>query len=136
MPEITTADLLNRIQSNEDTIYVVNFWATWCHPCIEELPVFSSDRLQQWSKPTKVLLVSLDFKSQKDKQLLAFIRDKKVSHEVMLLDEGNPNEWIDKIDKNWSGAIPATIIYHQDKTVFHEGELDIDGLVEMINRIN
>ena len=134
--EVTSNQLLERVTQSDDTLYVVNFWATWCPPCVEELPIFESDELQQASQKVKVLLVSLDFKSQKEKQLLPFLQKKQVKQEVLLLDERNPNEWIDKINANWSGAIPATVVYHQKQQVFHEGELDLSQLLQLVSSIN
>ncbi|MCG8580216.1 MAG: TlpA family protein disulfide reductase [Bacteroidales bacterium] len=134
--EITIDQLLNRIKQSGDTLYVVNFWATWCAPCVEELPMFESDELLQSEDRIKVLLVSLDFKSQKEKQLLPFLNKNKIGQEVLLLNERNPNEWINKINSEWSGAIPATAVYHQNKQVFHEGEMNLTQLLKLVSGIN
>src|SRR5690606_6809447 len=48
-------------QKKNDSIYVINFWATWCKPCIKELPAFEKIASEYADKKVKVLLVSLDF---------------------------------------------------------------------------
>lgn len=100
-------DLLKRIEP-ADTTYVVNFWATWCKPCVQELPAF--DSLTTENKKLKVLLVCLDFKEEIDKKVNPFLLKKNIKTECVLLDEINGNDYIDRISKQWSGAIPATLI--------------------------
>src|SRR5438270_11989347 len=108
VPLLTIQQLEKRV-SNPDTVYVVNFWATWCGPCVKELPYF--DQLQQTykSKPVKVLLVSMDFKSKLN-EVKAFARSRKLISEVYLADKPSEQSFIDAIDKNWSGALPGTLI--------------------------
>ncbi len=114
--------LQKRIEKQNDTLYLVNFWATWCKPCIAELPFFENASESLRDKPIKVLLVSLDFKSDLER-VSEFIQKKQISTEVVLLSAGNPNDWIDKIDPSWSGAIPATVFYkNKIKLAFHEGD--------------
>src|ERR1043166_5834087 len=103
------ADLERRI-SSKDTLYIVNFWATWCKPCIKELPSFDSLHVECAGKKRKVLLVSLDFREDLEKKLIPFLGNKKISAECVLLDETNGNDFINRIHKDWSGAIPATLI--------------------------
>lgn len=107
---LTVDQLEQRIKGGQDTVYIINFWATWCAPCIEELPYFerfSTDRKQE---PVKVLLVSLDFRSKLESTVKPFVKKMNLQNEVYLLNEKNQQTYIDKIDKNWSGAIPATLI--------------------------
>ncbi|WP_430811797.1 TlpA disulfide reductase family protein [Carboxylicivirga sp. 1411-1] len=134
--EVSADDLLARVQVNNDTTYVINFWATWCGPCVDELPVFESEELHAGDVALKVLLVSLDFKSHKETKLLPFLRSRSVEAEVVLLDERNPNVWIDRIDEAWSGAIPATLVIKNGVSVFYEGELDLQHLQSLIATIN
>ena len=120
----------------EDTTYVINFWATWCRPCVQELPLFDSLTSTSADKPIKVLLVSLDLVDSSATKLKAFIQKKGIQSEVVVLTDGNSNRWIDLIDPNWSGAIPYTIMIHNEKKSFHEKQYhNITELNEDINQI-
>jgi len=109
------------LEKNNDTTYVINFWATWCAPCVKELPDFESINQQFKDKKFKMLLVSLDFRKSFETRLIPFVEQNKLKAEVLLLHEPDGNSWIDLVDTNWSGAIPATLIYNKDFRVFHEG---------------
>ncbi len=111
--------LQNFLQSDQDQTYVVNFWATWCKPCIKELPYFEELQVK-YKGDIKVILVSLDFPSKLDSQLIPFITEKKIQSQVILLDDPYENEWIPKIDSTWSGALPATLILNSTKREFFE----------------
>ena len=125
-------ELLNRINNDSDTTYVVNFWATWCKPCVAELPEFEKLHLdaKDNNRKTKVLLVSMDFVEELDKKLKDFLAKNKYTCEIVLLDEINGNDFINKISEKWSGAIPATLITKKDKAqnYFHEGKMTFDDL--------
>jgi thiol-disulfide isomerase/thioredoxin len=108
-------DLLKRIHNNSDTIYVVNFWATWCKPCVQEMPEFESFYRQNKPALVKIILVSMDFKEDLDKKLVPFLEKNPYSSEVILLDEVNGNDFIDKIHTKWGGAIPATYFTTKNK---------------------
>ncbi|HTF81051.1 MAG TPA: TlpA disulfide reductase family protein [Cytophagales bacterium] len=129
---VTLSQLQKRVLKKNDTLYVVNFWATWCKPCIQELPYFEQSRVQFKSHKLKILLVSLDFKS--DIAQANKLKEKKdLKNQVLLLDESNPNVWINKVDKAWSGAIPATVLYKGGKKIFFkEGEFKQTELESLI----
>ena len=108
------------LHTKSDTTYVVNFWATWCAPCVKELPYFEEYYKKTKDQPVKVLLVSLDFPKDVEKRLLPFIKKKNLQPEVVLLDDGDADTWINKIDPNWSGAIPYTLVFNKDKRGYFE----------------
>ena len=109
--------LLNRM---DDKTYIVNFWATWCAPCIKELPFFEKINQEGKNNNLEVILVSLDMPSMWKSKLLPFIKTKDIHSKAVVLNDPNQNSWIPKIDKSWSGAIPATSIYNRKKRKFYE----------------
>ena len=114
-----TFDELNTyIKENNSKPLVVNFWATWCAPCVKELPYF--EKLNQENTNVKVILVSLDFEKQVESKLIPFLKKKKIISTSIYLADKDYNSWLPKIDKNWSGSIPATVIFNQDKKIFIE----------------
>ncbi len=130
------AQLTERFTNNHDTMFVVNFWATWCKPCVEELPVFESVTQQRSGQKIKVLLVSLDFKQKVQSVLVPFIEKRKIQSEVIWLDEKNYDSIIDKIHPDWSGSLPATLLIapHNRILFFKEGSIDEQELHSQIFR--
>ena len=113
---------------NDDKTYVVNFWATWCAPCIKELPHFEELNANYKTKDVEVILVSLDFPHQYDSKLKPYIKEHDLKSKIVVLDDVDMNTWIPKVDKNWDGAIPITIIYNKDKREFYDQTFTYDIL--------
>ena len=109
------------LKSKDDNkTYVVNFWATWCAPCVKELPYFEQLNANYSTKNVEVILVSLDFPKQIEKKLIPFLEKKGLKSEVIVLNDVDSNRWIPKVNEDWSGAIPATVIYNKDRSAFYE----------------
>jgi thiol-disulfide isomerase/thioredoxin len=106
---VNSGQLLERVAHN-DTLYIVNFWATWCLPCVKELPSFSVIHDLYAGKPVKVLLLSFDFKENYPRRLEQWVSNKKLSPEVLWFNEANPTEYIPRIAPEWEGALPATLL--------------------------
>lgn len=134
VPIYKLPDLQKLLQRNTDTVYVVNFWATWCRPCIEELPYFEQAKTTFAQKKVQIILVSLDDRNDLDKTVKPFLQRRTLQNEVVLLDETNYNSWINKIEPTWEGAIPATIICNNSKKkhTFSERELSQNELISLI----
>lgn len=116
------------LQKKDDKVYVVNFWATWCAPCVKELPYFEKLNEDYKNKNVEVILVSLDFPHLYDSKLKPFIKDKKLQSKVIALNDVDMNTWIPKVNENWSGSIPATIIYKNDTSKFYEQSFTYESL--------
>lgn len=130
VPVIRLADLEQRLRNGGDTTYVVNFWATWCKPCIAELPAFDKLARSVKGQAVRVILVSLDDPRELTSKVEPFVRKKGLLPDVVLMDEAKPHEWIDKIDPEWSGAIPATLLVQTStgKRAFFEQEFSYEQL--------
>lgn len=123
-------------KADSDKIKVVNFWATWCAPCIKELPYFEAVDKEYEDNEVEVLLVSLDFADQLDRVEI-FLQKKDINSTVWLLDETDANSYIDKVDPRWSGAIPMTIISRAStgQRIFLEKELTKEEIEQHINKL-
>lgn len=116
------------LHQEDNKIHVINFWATWCAPCVKELPYFEKLKEEYQDQNVEVLLISLDFPSQYEKKLKPFIQERKLKSKVIALDDVDMNTWLPKVDQNWSGAIPATIIYRNNKRQFYEQSFNYETL--------
>ncbi|MDM8158188.1 TlpA disulfide reductase family protein [Labilibaculum sp. K2S] len=119
-----------------DTTYVINFWAMWCKPCVEELPEFEDIRKDYTDKKVKVILVSLDFGKNTEDRLAGFLKKKNINAEVVLLDDPDADNWIGKVAKDWDGALPATLIYKKDERIVFTRQISYDELVRSIDKLN
>ena len=107
---------------SQDTIYFINFWATWCKPCVAELPYIEEVNGKEIDgKPVKTIMVSLDMLESLNSRVIPFLNKFNYNSEQVLLSDGSGNGFINKVDSSWSGAIPATVILKNGKQKFHEG---------------
>ena len=110
---ITADKLMARTAAGRDTTYIINFWATWCAPCVAELPQFTALENHYKGKKVKVLLVSMDFPEGYPEKLQAYVTRKALQPEVVWFSETDASLFIPKIDKAWSGALPGTMIINK-----------------------
>jgi len=128
----TYDEAVKAIFKDDNTIYVINFWATWCAPCVKELPSF--EKLHQENQQVKVILVSLDSKKELNSKLLPFMQKKKITAEVIQLTDKDYNTWLPKVAADWSGSIPATWIVKGKRQQFAEHEFkDFQELQQYVN---
>ncbi|MEE4175885.1 MAG: TlpA family protein disulfide reductase [Bacteroides sp.] len=125
-------DFEPRLYFENDTIYVVNFWATWCAPCVREIPVFESVNEKYKDQKVKVLFVSLDFPNQLESRVIPFVERMDMKSEVILLNDTDSNRWIPLVSEEWTGAIPATLIYSNGFRGFYEQEFHLEELEAII----
>ncbi|CAN5404405.1 hypothetical protein BH11BAC2_BH11BAC2_24510 [soil metagenome] len=128
---IKLAELTEIINRNTDTVYVLNFWATWCKPCVAELPGFISVASDLQNSKLKFYFISLDFKREFESRLIPFLEKQSLPGPVYLLDEPDYNSWINLIEPTWQGSIPATLIISKNVDNHHqfiEGEITPEDL--------
>ena len=120
----------NQIQLKDyrGQIALLNFWATWCAPCVKELPFFEKINTEYHNQNVEVILVSLDFPHLYESKLKPFIVEHHIKSKVIALDDVDMNTWIPLVNPDWSGSIPATIIYKNDVSEFYEQSFTYDTL--------
>ncbi len=126
-------DYKHLLHQKDDITYVVNYWATWCAPCIKEMPAFNKLEENYKNRKLKIILTSMDFGSNVTKKVKDFKNKHNITSEVVVLDDPDSNSWIDKVSPEWSGGIPATLIYDKDKRLFFEKEFTYKELEQVIN---
>jgi thiol-disulfide isomerase/thioredoxin len=119
------SELEERIaQAKGNTLLVINFWATFCKPCVKELPYFNELHHKYASSDFEVILVSLDFKSQLEKKFIPFLRSTPLAPEIILMSDQNTDGWIPRVQPDWNGTIPVTLLVRGAERDFHEGEFE------------
>ena len=128
---------LEKFITTSDTPTVVNFWATFCIPCLKEIPYFEETVKKYKGKGIKLLLVSLDFKEAYPEKVTNFVNKRKFSSQVVWLDETNADHFCPKVDSTWSGVLPATLFVNNKKSVrnFFEEEMSKEKFEEELKKI-
>ena len=110
------------LKLNNDTTYVFNFWATWCKPCVKELPLFEKVWRETRNEPVKIVLISLDFPNETEQKLVPFLNAHALHPEIWVFYDSDIYTWMPKVDETWiDSSIPATLIRRNGKRLFHLG---------------
>jgi len=126
----------HHLHEKNNKTYVINFWATWCKPCVKELPYFEQIQAEYKDKNVEVVLVSLDDIRKLESKVIPFIQKNELQSTIILLDDADYNAWIDKVSPEWSGAIPVTLFYNKNKREFYEQEFDYQELENIVKRFS
>ncbi|RYY88515.1 MAG: TlpA family protein disulfide reductase [Chitinophagaceae bacterium] len=103
---------LERYMDTSSAPTIINFWATFCKPCIAEIPHFQALSAKYRAKGVRLLLVSLDLPEDYNK-IKTFAQKRKITAPIAFLDESNADLFCPKVDSSWSGALPATLFLHK-----------------------
>ncbi len=141
----TNAQEIKKVKINElvkmiDTSsvpLVINFWASWCAPCIKEIPWFEKSVAAFKDQNVKLILVSLDFAEDYPKGIAAFAKKNNYQSTIVWLDETNADEFCPKIDEKWDGAIPVTLMVNKQRKYrqFFAQQLPEQRLVQELQKL-
>ncbi len=110
--KVSSLNQIDSLKSSYDgNVTLVNFWASWCKPCVEEFPDLLRLRSDYTGKGLKVVFISLDFPEEVNTKLIPFLKKNNVDFTTFYGDFKNTEEIMDYFDKKWDGAIPATFIF-------------------------
>ena len=109
IPSWKITDVVNYYSKKTDSVYVINFWATFCKPCIAEIPYLQRITKQYEDEKVKLLLVSLDLAAYYPARIEKFAKTNNFTANIAWLNETDADYFCTIIDKKWSGSIPATL---------------------------
>ncbi len=132
--EMKIADLEAYIQKSEKPL-VINFWATFCRPCVEEIPYFLQTIKAKYKGEVELVLVSLDLPDYYPKRISSFVASNNFPAPIIWLNETDADYFCPRIDEKWSGAIPATLMVNNKKNYrkFYEQQLTRSELQGALN---
>lgn len=110
IPVWKITDYEKYVSSSKDEVLVINFWATFCKPCVAEIPSFIAVTNKYKEAKVKLVLVSLDLRSEYPAKILSFAKKHTFNAAIVWLNETNADYFCPKVDQKWSGSIPATIM--------------------------
>ena len=137
--EYTVAQVSDLVKPKQnDTIYVTNFWASWCGPCVHEIPYFKEKMEEMKGQPVKFTFVNLDEKEDWSTEVKSFAAEHGISANTVLLDGTTiTGDFFTNNFKTWDGgAIPFTIIQKGNKSDETLGGISKEMLSEKIAAVS
>jgi thiol-disulfide isomerase/thioredoxin len=130
---IKITDLEKTIAENKGPM-IINFWATWCKPCVEEIPYFQEEVQKNTADSLQLILVSLDLEDYYPQKIMEFATKRKFTAPIYWLDEFNADYFCPKVDSAWSGAIPSSLFINPKTGYrkFREEQLSVEKLQKEI----
>ena len=110
LPRTNARDLQQRIARHKGKVVIVNLWATWCKPCVEELPDLARFYRDYKSRGVAVIGVSLDDEETADQTVPPVLRRNRVEYPVLVVKQ-NLDQFADRFDKEWRGEVPRFYLY-------------------------
>ena len=134
--KVKITDVL-KIADTSSVPIVINFFATWCRPCVEELPWFQKTVPNYKDTRVKLLLVSLDYADDYPKEIRSFAKKHEINAQIVWLDEADPNYFCPKIDKRWEGTIPVSLMVNNANhfRAFYDHQIPEEQLKTALNNL-
>lgn len=114
------------LETPGDTLYILNFWATWCKPCLEEIPAFTKLANENPEAKVRVILICLDNSMQWETGLATYLEKNDPGAEVWVLPDNRPADWMAVVDPSWKGSIPATLFFNNARHIRKLVETQLD----------
>jgi thiol-disulfide isomerase/thioredoxin len=134
---IDQAGLKNLIGERKGKILLLNIWATWCAPCVAEFPDLAKYSRTSDTTAVEVVAISADYPDEVDTKIIPFLESMNVSFRVYVAQFEHQEDFINAVNRFWSGALPATLIYdtHGTERFFHVGQQSYDDFKREVENI-
>lgn len=130
---INESGLQDLVDNRKGKLLLLNIWATWCIPCRKEIPDLI--RLSNnYKNSIDVVGISIDYPEDLTQKIIPFLKKYNVTYANYISAIRKDEDLINFLNKNWSGALPASFVYNPEGTLLHfiEGKKDYDFFEQLI----
>lgn len=126
---IDSIGIKNLVKNNSDKLYLINVWATWCGPCVNEFPSLVAINRMYRERDFQFISISADNPEKKDK-VLKMLQSRHASNTNYLFNSDDKYKLIEAVDPQWNGALPYTILVEPGGKIVYakQGEIDPPGI--------
>jgi thiol-disulfide isomerase/thioredoxin len=134
---IDQSGLKKLIGERNGKILVLNIWATWCAPCVAEFPDLKKLSQTYDTAAVEVVAISADYPDEVDTKIIPFLKKTSVSFRVYVAQFEHQEDFINGVNRSWSGALPASLIYdsHGKERFFHVGQQSFDDFKREVDKV-
>ena len=124
------------LKSNTGTVLLVDFWATWCAPCRQEMPLLSRLESRLKDKRFRLVTISAD-EPEQEPAAVEFLKKSGVTGAAYLRRAKDDDKFINSVDAKWSGALPALFLYDRQGKLVKSfvGETELSVIEAAIRKI-
>ncbi|MBN2364548.1 MAG: TlpA family protein disulfide reductase [Calditrichaeota bacterium] len=125
------------IQQRSGKALLVNVWATWCVPCREEFPELVELARKFQNKDVEIVGISADFPDEIEKKVVPFLKEQKVNFPNYVQNFSRQEKFINMMNQEWSGALPATFIYDDTgrQRFFVVGKQTLEEFIKALDQL-
>ena len=127
LEKLSPVSLAKLLKNDTDELLLVNFWATWCGPCIIEYPEFVTIQRMYGERDFQFVSVSMDTPDQLEKAL-KFLKGKASAVPNYLMDTEDKYEVIKVVGEDWDGSLPITLLIEPGGKIAYRVPGTIDAL--------
>ena len=134
---IDQAGLKKLIKERNGRLLFLNIWATWCAPCVAEFPDLIKLSQSYDTTSLEVVAISADYPDEVDSKILPFLKKFNVPFRVYVAQFEHQEDFINAINRSWSGALPASLIYDANgkQRFFHVGQQSFDEFKQEVDKL-
>lgn len=113
----TVDDIAAFLDDNAGKVLVINFWATWCAPCVHEMPELAAFYDAYKDRGVAFLSLSSDSLEDYESKLVPFVEERDLPFHVYAIANADPDELDAVLNVGMDFALPTTFVFDRDRKI-------------------